>query len=122
MLHMALVRSPYANARIAAVDNSRGWPGPGVLGSSPAGKSWDDRPIFTLADVSDLPFRSDARLGHRKVRNAGDGGGGGRRDHRESPRTPPAVVVDYEPLAPITTTRPLPPGTPHSSMTVSDPT
>ena len=106
MLHMALVRSPYAHARIAAVDTSRAGRVPGVhgiiTGREVLGRT---RPIFTLADVSDppLPIPMHA-LAAGKVRHAGEAVAAVAATSREVAEDAcRQVVVDYEPLAPITT-------------------
>ena len=106
MLHMALVRSPYAHARIAALDTSQAGRVPGVHGIITGREVLErTRPIFTLADVSDPPLPIPMyALAAGKVRHAGEAVAAVAATSREVAEDACRhVVVDYEPLAPITT-------------------
>lgn len=106
MLHMALVRSPLAHARILGVDVTAAERMPGVHGVITGGDVLERTgPIFTLADVNDPPLPIPMyALAIRKVRHVGEGVAavvaGSREAAEDACR---AVLVDYEPLTPVPT-------------------
>ncbi len=106
VLHMALVRSPFAHARIIGVDVSGARELPGVHGVV-TGQDVIERtgPIFTLADVSDPPLPIPMyALAAGKVRHVGEALAAVVATSREVAEDAcRRVVVDYEPLPPIPT-------------------
>lgn len=106
MLHMALVRSPFAHARITGIDAAEARGMPGVHGVVTAHEVAErTRPIFTLADVADPPLPIPMyALAAGNVRHAGEAVAAvvaTSRDLAEDACR--RVVVDYEPLDPIPT-------------------
>ena len=106
MLHMALVRSPFAHARITGIDAAEARGMPGVHGVITAHEVAErTRPIFTLADVADPPLPIPMyALAAGKVRHAGEAVAAvvaTSRDLAEDACR--RVVVDYEPLEPVPT-------------------
>ena len=107
MLWMALVRSPYAHARIVGVDVSAARGAPGVVAASPAADLADD---WGRA----APVRLARHRGHQDaVALAARPGQGALRGRRRSPSSSPRaaprptdaaelVEVDYEPLPAVT--------------------
>ena len=105
-LHMALVRSPFAHARIIDVDTGDARRIPGVHGVITADDVMErTSPIFTLADVADPPLPVPMyALAARKVRHVGEGVAAVVATSREVAEDAcRSIVVDYEPLDPIPT-------------------
>ena len=104
MLHMALVRSPFAHARITEVDIGEAHEIPGVHGVITAQDVLErTRPIFTLADMSDPPLPIPMyALAAGKVRHVGEGVAAVAATSREVAEDAcRRIVVDYEPFEPI---------------------
>ena len=106
MLHMALVRSPYAHARITTVDTGEAREMSGVHGIiTPREVMERTRPIFTLADVADPPLPIPMyALAAGKVRHAGEAVAAVVATSREVAEDAcRRILVDYEPIEPLPT-------------------
>lgn len=106
MLHVAMVRSPHAHARISSIDTSAALTAPGVhaviTGADVLARSG---PIFTLAVLHDppldIPFPA---LAHEKVRHRGEAVAAVAATSRAlAEDAAERVTVRYEPLPPLTT-------------------
>lgn len=106
MLHVALVRSPYAHARIVSTDVSGAWEVPGVVavltGEEAAARSG---PVFSLAEIPDPPIPvHQYPLAYRKVRLVGEGVVAVAAESRYAAEDAcERIVVEYEPLPVVAT-------------------
>ncbi len=104
MLHVAMVRSPYAHATITAIDTSEALALPGVhaviTGADVLART---EPIFTLAALHDPPLDVPLpALAHDKVRHRGEAVAAVAATSRAlAEDAAERVRVQYEPLSPI---------------------
>jgi carbon-monoxide dehydrogenase large subunit len=105
LLHAAIVRSPFAHARITKIDVSKASSAPGVLGAF-SGKDLEDgyAPLPCFWPVSDdIVMPTHLPLAVDKARYVGDGVAVVVAETRAQARDAAALVeVDYDALAPVT--------------------